>query len=154
MTEGTKDHHYIIIQLIQYRKSLCWLCKHQTLLWLTYLLCQQSDFEGRRVIEQAIMDHLVTLPWVFRISTAVQISIEEVRHFSKCKCMEYVVYYAQMAGFNILSKTFLAQFCCIALHHHKGCNTIYYIIQNPVLHRVRVLLNKDPRIVFYFINST
>ncbi len=58
-----------------------------------------------------------------------------------------------MAEFNTLSMTFLVQPCYIPLKHHEGCNTIYDIIQNPVLHRVRSLLDKDPRFVSYVTNS-
>ncbi len=79
--------------------------------------------------------------------------IKEVRHLPDHKRVEYIAYYAQMAGFNILSKTFLAQLYCILLKYHEGCNIICDIIQNPVLHRVQSLFDKDPQFVSYITNS-
>ncbi len=60
------------------------------------------------------------------------------------------MYYARIVGF---SKTFLAQLCCIPLKYREGCNIIYDIIQNSVLHGVWSLLDKDLRFVSYVTNS-
>ncbi len=79
--------------------------------------------------------------------------IKEVRHLPDRECMEYVAYYAWMAGFNILSEMFLSQLCCILLKHYEACNTIYDIIQNPVLHEVQSLCDKNPWFVSYVTKS-
>ncbi len=80
--------------------------------------------------------------------------IEEVRNLPDRDHVEYVVYYARMAGFNNLSETFLTLLRCIPLRHREGCNTICDIIQNPELHGVRNLLIKDPQFISYITNST
>ncbi len=79
--------------------------------------------------------------------------IEEVRNLPDRDRMEYVAYYARMAGFNNLSETFLTLLRCIPLRHHEGCNTICDIIQNSELHRVQNLLIKDPRFISFITNS-
>ena len=79
--------------------------------------------------------------------------IEEVQHLSNRERVEYVAYYARMAGFNTLGETFVAQLCCIPLRHREGCDTICDIIQTPALYGVRLLLDKDPRFVTYVTNS-
>ncbi len=68
--------------------------------------------------------------------------------------MEYVAYYARMAGFNNLSETFLTLLRCIPLRHCESCNIICDIIQNLELHRVRNLLIKDLQFISYITNST
>ena len=67
--------------------------------------------------------------------------------------MEYVTFYAQIAEFNNLSKGFLTLLRCITLRHHKDCNTICDIIQNPELHRVQTLFIKNPRFISYITNN-
>ena len=52
--------------------------------------------------------------------------IQEVRNLPDRDYVEYIVFYARMAGFNNLSKTFLILLRCIPLRHRKGCNT--YVI--------------------------
>ena len=79
--------------------------------------------------------------------------IQEVRNLPDRDRVEYVAFYARMAGFNNLSETFLTLLRCIPLKHHEGCNTICDIIQNPELHRVRILLIKDSRFISYITNS-
>ena len=79
--------------------------------------------------------------------------IEEVRHLSDREHVKYIAYYARMAGFNTLGKTFVAQLCCISLRYCEGCDTICDIIQTPALHGVQSLLDKDPRFVAYITNS-
>ena len=79
--------------------------------------------------------------------------IQEVRNLPDRDRVEYVAFYARMAGFNNLSETFLTLLRCIPLKHREGCNTICDIIQNPELHGVRTLLIKDPRFISYVTNS-
>ena len=79
--------------------------------------------------------------------------IHEVQNLPDCDRMEYVIFYAWIAEFNNLSKTFLTLLHCISLRHHKGCNTIYDIIQNPELHKVWTLFIKNPRFISYVTNS-
>ncbi|MCJ1342379.1 hypothetical protein MMC31_000561, partial [Peltigera leucophlebia] len=92
-------------------------------------------------------------PGVYRIPAAIRMPIEEVRHLSGRKCIEYVAYYARMAGFNTLGEIFVAQLYCILLRHCEGYDTICDIIQTPALYGVRSLLDKDPRFVAYITNS-
>lgn len=62
------------------------------------------------------------------------------------------MYYAQMAGFNTIGKTFLIQLCSILLKHCESYTTVCDIIQNLVLHGVRSLLSKDPQFISYIAN--
>ncbi len=80
-------------------------------------------------------------------------SIEEVQNLPDRDRVEYVAYYAWMARFNNLSKTFLTLLRCIPLRHHKGYNTICDIIQNLELHGVRNLFIKDLRFISFITNS-
>lgn len=67
--------------------------------------------------------------------------------------MKFVVYYAQMARFNIFNNTFLAKFCCILFKYCKSCNIICDIIQSLILYEVRSFLDKNSRFISYIINS-
>lgn len=71
---------------------------------------------------------MTTPPRVPYILVAIYKPIEKVRHLPNYECIEYVVYYAQMAEFNIISMMFFTQICYIQLKHCERyniiCNTI------------------------------
>ncbi len=78
---------------------------------------------------------------------------KEVQNLLDRDYMEYVAYYAWMAGFNNLSKTFWTLLHYILLKHCGGCNTICNIIQNLKLHKIWNFLIKDTRFISHITNS-